>query len=132
VRPAGRPLWDRSAVLGRLLLDRFYWLTAGFGYRPLRAVLINSAVVTAFALVYWQFHLLCVFYTAGVTPAQQCQEVSFLQSLYFSALAFFLAAMGEILPRPLWGQALLVLESIWGFLNVSVIIAVIINRQSGE
>jgi hypothetical protein len=132
-RLRGSRPWERSAVLGRLLLDRFYWLTAGFGYRPLRAVLINSIVVTAFALIYWQFHLLCVFYTqGGQTTASQCQDVSFLQSLYFSALAFFLAAMGEILPRPLWGQALLVLESIWGFLNVSVIIAVIINRQAGE
>jgi hypothetical protein len=133
VKPPGRPLWDRSAVLGRLLLDRFYWLTAGFGYRPLRAVLINSVVVTAFAYVYWQFHLLCIFYVqGGQNSVPQCQDVSFLQSLYFSALAFFLAAMGEILPHPLWGQVLLVLESIWGFLNVSVIIAVIINRQAGE
>src|SRR5690242_13023223 len=131
-RPGHRP-WDRTAVLGRLLVDRFYWLTAGFGYRPLRAVLINSVVVIGFAYIYWQFHLLCVFYTqGGQNSVPQCQAVSFPQSLYFSALAFFLAAMGEILPRPLWGQALLVLESIWGFLNVSVIIAVIINRQAGE
>jgi hypothetical protein len=125
--------FDRFAVLGRLLLDRFYWLTAGFGYRPLRAVVLNSAVVLGFAFLYWRLNLLCVFYTNGGTlPAQQCQPVGYLQSLYFSALAFFLAAMGEILPRPLLGQALLVLESIWGFLNVSVVIAVILNRQNGN
>ncbi|HMA36366.1 MAG TPA: hypothetical protein VKY74_18060, partial [Chloroflexia bacterium] len=123
---------DWVAALGRLLIDRFYWLVAGFGYRPLRALVINSLVVTAFAALYWQLNLLCVFYTAGGTvSAQQCQPVSFPQALYFSALAFFLAAMGEVLPRPLLGQALLVLESIWGFLNVSVVIAVILSRQAG-
>ena len=125
--------FDRLGALGRLLLDRFYWLTAGFGYRPLRVLLVNSVVVPAFAWTYWQFHLLCVFYTTGGQVAvTQCQNVSFPQSLYFSALAFFLAAMGEILPRPLWGQALLVLESIWGFLNVSVVIAIVINRQASS
>ncbi len=125
--------YDRLGALGRLLLDRFYWLTAGFGYRPFRVLLVNSVVVLAFALVYWHYHLLCVFYTdGGRTAAPQCQDVSLPQSLYFSALAFFLAAMGEILPRPLWGQALLVLESIWGFLNVSVVIAIVINRQTSN
>ena len=96
-------------------------------------LLVNSVVVLGFAWVYWQFHLLCVFYTnGGQVATPQCQDVSFPQSLYFSALAFFLAAMGEILPRPLWGQALLVLQSIWGFLNVSVVIAIVINRQASS
>ncbi|MDQ2809335.1 MAG: hypothetical protein M3Z04_20875 [Chloroflexota bacterium] len=125
--------FDRLSALGRLLLDRFYWLTAGFGYRPLRVLLVNSVVVLAFAWVYWYFQLLCVFYTSGGQAATaECQAVSFPQSLYFSALAFFLAAMGEILPRPLWGQALLVLQSIWGFLNVSVVVAIVINRQASN
>ncbi len=121
---------DRAAVLGRLLLDRFYWAVAGFGYRPLRAVVLNTAVVLAFALVFWWFQLLCVYSVAGATTqVNDCQPVGFTQTVYFSALAFFLAAMGEIIPRPPWGQALLVLESIWGFLNMSVVIAVILNRQ---
>ncbi|MGI8586432.1 MAG: hypothetical protein ACR2M0_01905 [Chloroflexia bacterium] len=131
-RGAQRPVpWVRAGVLGRLLLDRFYWLTAGFGYRPLRALAVNSIVVAGFAYLYWQFNLLCVFYTGGGTDtASHCQAVSYPQSLYFSSLAFFLAAMGEVLPRPLWGQALLVFESIWGFLNISVVIAVILSRQN--
>jgi hypothetical protein len=122
--------WDRVSAFGRLMLDRFYWLVAGFGYRPLRALVVNGLVILAFALIYWQFNLVCVAGTAG--GAARCQGLSLPQSLYFSALAFFLAAMGEHIPRPLWGQALLVLESVWGFLNVSVVIATIINRQEGS
>lgn len=131
--PAGwqaPPRWERLAVLGRLLLDRFYWLTAGFGYRPLRALLVNAVVITGCALLFWYFNLLCVFTTGGMAAQiGVCQPVSFGQSLYFSTLAFLLAAMGEIIPRPPWGQILLVLESVWGFLNISVVIAVILNRQ---
>ena len=128
--PPRAPRLDRAPVLGRLLLDRFYWAVAGFGYRPLRAVVLNAAVVLAFALVFWGFQLLCVYSVDGArTQVNDCQAVGFVQTVYFSALAFFLAAMGEIIPRPPWGQALLVLESIWGFLNMSVVIAIILNRQ---
>jgi hypothetical protein len=93
--------------------------------------MVNGVVIVAFAALYWQFSLLCVAGT-GAPGAARCQGLSFPQSLYFSALAFFLAAMGEHIPRPLWGQVLLVLESVWGFLNVSVVIATIINRQAGS
>jgi len=53
-----------------------------------------------------------------------------LQAEYFSALVLMLAALGEIAPLGTLGQFLIVLESIWGFLMISVVIATVVNRNT--
>ena len=41
-----------------------------------------------------------------------------------------LAALGEVTPTGTLGQILIVLESTWGFLMISVVIATIVNRNT--
>jgi hypothetical protein len=127
--------WDRAGVLGRLGIDGFYYSTAGFGYRPARLVWINLLVVFGFGLLYWGLHLL-QFPNPSPDPTAPANVVipdtfkGFLQAEYFSALAFMLAALGEITPVGTLGQFVIVLESIWGFLMISVVIATVVNRNT--
>jgi hypothetical protein len=125
--------WDRVGVLGRLGIDRFYYFTARFGYRPARLVWINVLVVFAFGLLYWGLNLLLVPDpgTSGMVPILSSSR-GFEQAEYFSALAFMLAALGEISPRGPLGELAIVLESIWGFLMISVVIATVVNRNSSS
>jgi hypothetical protein len=127
--------WDRAGVLGRLGIDRFYYFTARFGYRPARLIWINVLVVLGFGLLYWRLHLL-QFPNPSPDPNAPANLVipdtfkGFLQAEYFSALAFMLAALGEITPIGTLGQFVIVLESIWGFLMISVVIATVVNRNT--
>jgi hypothetical protein len=125
--------WDRAGVLGRLGIDRFYYFTARFGYRPARLVWINVLVVFAFGLLYWGLNLLLVPDpgTSNMVPISMSSR-GFLQGQYFSALAFMLAALGEITPRGTLGEMAIVLESIWGFLMISVVIATVVNRNTSS
>jgi hypothetical protein len=129
--------WDRLGVLGRLSVDLFYYSTARFGYRPARLVWINGLVVFGFGLLYWGLHLLVVP-NVSADPAAPTSIVipatfkGFLQAEYFSALAFMLAALGEIVPAGTLGQFCIVLESIWGFLMISVVIATVVNRNTSS
>ena len=129
--------WDRAGVLGRLSVDLFYYSTARFGYRPARLVWINVLVVFGFGLLYWGLRLLLVP-NPSVDPAAPAGIVipatfkGFLQAEYFSALAFMLAALGEIVPTGTLGQFFIVLESIWGFLMISVVIATVVNRNTSS
>jgi hypothetical protein len=127
--------WDRVGVLGRLSIDVFYYFTARFGYRPARLVWINVLVVFAFGLVYWGLHLLLVPNlspdpTAPASIVIPDTFIGFLQAEYFSALAFMLAALGEISPTGTLARFLVVLESMWGFLMISVVIATVVNHNT--
>ena len=119
---AGTGWQERLGVLGRLSIDGFYYLAAGFGYRPGRLVWINALVVLICGLLYWAFGLLQTGPGAPVTDIVQAE--------YCSALAFMLAALGEVTPTGTLGQILIVLESTWGFLMISVVIATIVNRNT--
>ncbi len=128
-----REWWDRAGVMGRLSIDLFYYFTARFGYRPARLVWINVLIVFSFGLLYWGLQLLLV------PDAQTATNIvipgtfkGFLQAEYFSALSFMLAALGEIVPRGTWGQLAVVLESMWGFLMISVVIATVVNRNTAS
>lgn len=125
--------WDRASVLGRLSVDVFYYFTARFGYRPARLVWLNVLIVFGFGLLYWGLNLLQVPdpQTSNLMPILNSPR-GFLQAEYFSALSFMLAALGEIIPRGTLGQFFVVLESMWGFLMISVVIATVVNRNTSS
>ena len=80
-------------------------------------------IILVWGLLYWAGNL--------VTPLNPDPLRGLLQAEYFSALAFMLAALGEITPTGTLGQFMIVLESGWGFLMISVVIATVVNRNSG-
>jgi hypothetical protein len=112
----------RLSVLGHLLVDLFYYYTAGFGYRIGRLIVINVGIVLGCGLIYWAGSL--------IQYADGSATVGLLQAEYFSALVFMLAALGEITPTGPLGQIVIVLQSVWGFLMISVVIATVVNRST--
>jgi hypothetical protein len=97
----------------------FYWLTAGFGYRPLRVLMTGMVLILAFALIYWA--------TGGVITADEDPVSDFNSAAYFSGTTFLTINYGDLFParHVRW---LTVLEGLTGLTTISFFVVILANR----
>ncbi len=79
----------RIPVLHRAELF-MYWLTAGFGYRPLRVIGAALGVVLIYGLLYWS--------VAGGIDVETRKATGFIDSVYFSGITFATVGYGDVIP----------------------------------
>jgi tetratricopeptide (TPR) repeat protein len=71
----------------------FSWATAGFGFRPVRAIFCAVILVMAFAVLYWV--------TGGVesTNDDEPETANFSECVYFSGTTFATINYGDFIPK---------------------------------
>ena len=121
-REASIKLWrGRRLGLGWALRAELavFWLTSGFGLKPLRVLLTAVAVTGGFAVVYWVGD--------GVrTPAGEAVP-GFADALYLSGVTVSTVGYGDVMPaRPLRFAA--VAEGWLGLVLFGYFVAVLTNR----
>ena len=71
----------------------FSWATAGFGFRPVRAIMCAVMLVLAFAVLYWA--------TDGVvSTSDEPETANFKECVYFSGTTFATINYGDFIPKP--------------------------------
>jgi len=67
-----------------------FWLTAGFGYRPLRVIGLAVVMVLLYGLAYWA--------CGGALEMDSRQPASLWSSIYFSGITFATVGYGDLVP----------------------------------
>lgn len=99
-----------------------FWVTAGFGYRPLRVLATATAIILGYALAY--------ALTGGVIRSSDGTLVRRLtEMIYFSGITFSTVGYGDYMPQP--HQHFLALsEGALGIALLGFFVAVLANRLS--
>jgi hypothetical protein len=69
-----------------------YWLTAGFGLRPLRVIATSLTIILLYGIVYWL--------NDGAVDLQSGQAANLFDSIYFSGITFVTVGYGDLIPAP--------------------------------
>ena len=69
-----------------------YWLTAGFGLRPLRVVATSLTIIFLYGMGFWLM--------GGAVDSQTGQTANLLDSIYFSGITFVTVGYGDLVPLP--------------------------------
>jgi len=69
-----------------------YWLTAGFGLRPLRVIATSLTIILMYGIIYWL--------TGGAVDLQSGEAANLLDSVYFSGITFVTVGYGDLIPAP--------------------------------
>jgi hypothetical protein len=69
-----------------------YWLTAGFGFRPMRVVFTAMVVIVVYGFLYWM--------TGGAIHSDSGKAATLIDALYFSGITFSTVGYGDLLPAP--------------------------------
>jgi hypothetical protein len=69
-----------------------YWVTAGFGLRPLRVIATSLTIILLYGITYWV--------NSGAVDLQSGQAVNLLDSIYFSGITFVTVGYGDLIPAP--------------------------------
>jgi hypothetical protein len=78
-------LWHRVEMLA-------YWLSAGFGFRPVRVICTSVLVVFLFGLIFWSID--------GAVIASTGQTATLAESVYLSGTTFATVGYGDLVPAP--------------------------------
>ena len=97
----------------------FYWLAAGFGYRPHRVIGVAAAIVVGYGLLYWALD--------GVLGPDPTEPVTLRQALYFSGITFATVGYGDFVPAPRL-RLLAFTEGALGAFAMSFFVVVLANR----
>lgn len=98
-----------------------YWLTAGFGLRPLRVVATSLAIILFYGITYWANN--------GAVDLQSGQAANLLDSIYFSGITFVTVGYGDLIPAPharLWALT----EGFLGAFLIGFFVVVLAQRLS--
>ena len=85
MREVPMPLLQRAELF-------VYWLTAGFGLRPLRVIATSLTIILLYGITYW-LH-------GGAVDLQSGQAANLLDSVYFSGITFVTVGYGDLIPAP--------------------------------
>jgi hypothetical protein len=112
----------RIPVLARIEMFLF-WVTAGFGYRPMRVLASSVVMILVFGFVYWKAEGI-------VAPGEDEGPVpvtDFASAAYFSGSTFLTLNYGDLLParHVRW---VTVLEGLMGITMSSFFVVVLANR----
>lgn len=69
-----------------------YWLTAGFGYRPLRVIGTAVVLIVAYGFLFWII--------GGAVDLNTRKVAGLADSLYFSGITFTTVGYGDFFPAP--------------------------------
>jgi hypothetical protein len=70
----------------------FYWVIAGFGYRPLRIVGTALTLILVYGVAFWA--------VGGVLTAAGHEQQRFMDAVYFSGITFATVGYGDLVPAP--------------------------------
>jgi hypothetical protein len=99
----------------------FYWLTSGFGVRPLRVFVSAVVLVLVYGLLYWAID--------GVIHSQGHPVAGFGDALYFSGVTFSTIGYGDFLPAS-HARLLALTEGGLDLITMSYFVVVLANRLS--
>ena len=97
------------------------WLTAGFGYRPMRVIATMIYIVTLYAFVYWL--------GGGVQRPGFAVELPFWKCFYFSGITFATVGYGDLIPSEHM-RLVALSEGFVGACMMGFFVAVLANRLS--
>jgi len=117
-------LWHARELKLSLLvqIEMFlFWITAGFGYRPLRVLVSSVVMVLGFGVIYWA--------TDGVLSSDEdpITITDFGSAAYFSGSTFLTINYGDLLPAP-HVRWVTVFEGLMGLTMSSFFVVVLANR----
>ena len=96
-----------------------FWLTAGFGMRPLRVLGSGIVMILVFATIYWA--------TGGITTSDGDSVTDFGSAAYFSGSTFLTINYGDLLPATHM-RWVTVLEGLAGLTMSGFFVVVMANR----
>ena len=70
----------------------FYWLIAGFGYRPLRIVGTAPVLIFLYGIAFWALD--------GVLTPTGHEQHDLVDAVYFSGITFATVGYGDLVPAP--------------------------------
>jgi hypothetical protein len=99
-----------------------FWLTSGFGYRPMRVIGTAILLILLFGVVYW--------YSNGVVQASaRGGHISLWHAVYFSGITFVTVGYGDFVPAA-HVRFLALMEGALGAFTIGFFVAVLANRLS--
>jgi len=115
-------LWHARELKLSLLVQVemfLFWISAGFGYRPLRVLASSVVMVLGFGVIYWA--------TGGVLSSDEDPITDFGSAAYFSGSTFLTINYRDLLParHVRW---LTVFEGLMGLTMSSFFVVVLANR----
>jgi hypothetical protein len=99
-----------------------FWISAGFGFRPLRVIGMAIGIVMLYALIYWT--------SGGVIRAGHANaDIDLIHAIYFSGVTFATVGYGDFIPAA-HVRMLALTEGAVGALTMGFFVAVLANRLS--
>lgn len=98
-----------------------YWITAGYGYRPLRVVGTSAVLIVAFAIAYWL--------VGGVVSPETGQAASLVDCFYFSGITFTTVGYGDLVPAG-YVRLVALSEGFLGAFMIGFFVVVLMHRLS--
>lgn len=69
-----------------------FWISSGFGFRPMRVIAMASLFIVIYGVLFWLSN--------GAIDVPTGKPVGLLDSLYFSGITFATVGYGDIIPSP--------------------------------